>query len=40
LYFHIDEKNNQVELTDRGIQAITKSGEDPEFFIMPDIVFN
>ena len=37
LYFHIDEKNNQVELTDRGIQAITKSGEDPEFFIMPDI---
>ena len=37
LYFHIDEKNNQVELTDKGIQAITKSGEDPEFFIMPDI---
>ena len=21
LYFHIDEKNNQVELTDKGIQA-------------------
>jgi preprotein translocase subunit SecA len=37
LFFHIDEKNNQVELTDKGIQAITKSGEDPDFFILPDI---
>ncbi len=37
LYFHIDEKNNQVELTDKGIQAITKSGEDPNFFLLPDI---
>ena len=37
LYFSIDEKNNQVELTDNGIQLITKSGEDPEFFILPDI---
>ena len=37
LYFQIDEKNNQVDLTDRGINLITKSGEDPEFFILPDI---
>ena len=37
LYFHIDEKNNSVELTDKGIQTITKSGEDPEFFVLPDI---
>ncbi len=37
LYFNIDEKNNQVDLTDQGIQLITKSGEDPEFFIIPDI---
>jgi preprotein translocase subunit SecA len=37
LFFHIDEKNNSVDLTDKGLQAITKSGEDPEFFIMPDI---
>ncbi|HEX6179801.1 MAG TPA: preprotein translocase subunit SecA [Chitinophagaceae bacterium] len=37
LYFHIDEKNNQVDLTDRGLAAITKSGEDPEFFVLPDI---
>ena len=37
LYFHIDEKNNQVDLTDRGLAAITKSGEDPDFFVLPDI---
>ncbi|MES2892669.1 MAG: preprotein translocase subunit SecA [Bacteroidota bacterium] len=37
LFFHIDEKNNQVDLTDRGINLITRSGEDPEFFILPDI---
>jgi preprotein translocase subunit SecA len=37
LYFHIDEKNNSVELTDKGIQAITKAGEDPDFFLLPDI---
>jgi preprotein translocase subunit SecA len=37
LYFSIDEKNNQVELTDNGISLITRNGEDPEFFILPDI---
>lgn len=37
LFFHIDEKNNQVELTDKGINLITRAGEDPEFFILPDI---
>jgi len=37
LFFHIDEKNNSVELTDKGIHTITKSGEDPEFFLLPDI---
>ncbi|HEY9362857.1 MAG TPA: preprotein translocase subunit SecA [Chitinophagaceae bacterium] len=37
LLFHIDEKNNQVELTDMGLQMITGTGEDPEFFILPDI---
>jgi preprotein translocase subunit SecA len=37
LYFHIDEKNNSVDLTDKGIQMITREGEDPEFFIIPDI---
>ena len=37
LFFNIDEKNNSVDLTDKGIQLITRSGEDPEFFILPDI---
>ena len=37
LFFHIDEKNNSVDLTDQGISMITKSGEDPNFFILPDI---
>ncbi len=37
LFFNIDEKNNQVDLTDRGINLITQSGEDTEFFILPDI---
>ena len=37
LYFYIDEKNNSVELTDKGIGMITKSGEDPNFFVLPDI---
>jgi preprotein translocase subunit SecA len=37
LFFNIDEKNNQVDLTDKGIQLITRSGEDPDFFIIPDI---
>ncbi|GAO44800.1 preprotein translocase subunit SecA [Flavihumibacter petaseus] len=37
LFFYIDEKNNSVDLTDKGIQMITRSGEDPEFFVLPDI---
>jgi preprotein translocase subunit SecA len=37
LFFHIDEKNNQVELTDKGLQFITKSGEDPNLFVLPDL---
>lgn len=37
LFFYIDEKNNSVELTDKGIHLITKAGEDPGFFIIPDI---
>ncbi|MGC4036644.1 MAG: preprotein translocase subunit SecA [Chitinophagaceae bacterium] len=37
LLFHIDEKNNSVELTDKGLAMITKSGEDPDFFVLPDI---
>ncbi len=37
LFFHIDEKNNSVELTEKGLSLITKSGEDPNFFLLPDI---
>jgi len=37
LYFTIDEKNNNIELTERGIDLITGEGEDPKFFILPDI---
>lgn len=37
LYFVIDEKQNSVELTDKGIDLITSSAEDPKFFVLPDI---
>ncbi len=37
LFFVIDEKNNQVELTEKGVELITSSGEDPHFFVMPDV---
>jgi preprotein translocase subunit SecA len=37
LFFVIDEKDNSVELTDRGIDLITGEGEDPRLFIMPEI---
>lgn len=37
LFFVIDEKNNQVELAEKGIELITASGEDPNFFILPDV---
>ena len=36
LYYVIDEKNNQVELTDKGVDFL--SGEDdPNFFVMPEM---
>ena len=37
LFFYIDEKNNSVELSDKGLNLITGAGEDPNFFIIPDI---
>jgi len=37
LFFVIDEKHNQVELAEKGIELITASGEDPHFFVMPDV---
>jgi preprotein translocase subunit SecA len=36
LYFVIEEKNNQVELTDNGIQYLSQD-TDANFFVLPDI---
>ncbi len=37
LYFVIDEKNNSVDLTEKGIDLLSESYDDPSFFILPDI---
>ena len=37
LYFTIEEKSNSIQLTEKGIDNITSSGDDPNFFIVPDI---
>ncbi len=37
LFFIIDEKQNSVEMTEKGTDLITGSASDPSFFIMPDI---
>lgn len=37
LLFTIDEKSNTVDLTDNGIEVITKKNENADFFILPDI---
>lgn len=36
LYFTIEEKSNQIDLTDKGIEFLSKS-EDDDFFVMPEI---
>ncbi len=37
LYFVIDEKQNSIDLTDKGHEMLTHSTEDPNFFVLPDI---
>ena len=37
LFFVIDEKNNQIELTEKGLNLMTTSIEDKDFFILPDV---
>jgi len=37
LYFVINEKQNQIELTEKGIALITQHMEDDNFFTMPDV---
>ncbi len=36
LYYVIDEKNNQVELTDKGVEHLSGK-DDPNFFVMPEM---
>jgi preprotein translocase subunit SecA len=37
LYFIIEEQQNSVELTDKGIDLISAGFDDPTFFILPDM---
>jgi preprotein translocase subunit SecA len=37
LLFVIEEKNNQIDLTDKGIEYLSAGSNDKEFFVMPDI---
>jgi len=37
LYFVIEEKDNTIELTEKGIDLISTSVEDASFFILPDV---
>src|SRR5699024_9048461 len=36
LYFVIDEQNNQIDLTDKGIEVLSGK-DDPDFFVMPEM---
>jgi len=37
LYFVIDEKQNSIELTDKGIDLLSADTDDANFFVLPDI---
>lgn len=37
LLFTIDEKQNSVDLTDKGLEMITSTAEDPNFFVLPEM---
>lgn len=37
LFFVIDEKNNSVDLTEKGVNLISQDADNPNFFIIPDI---
>ena len=37
LYFVIDEKNNQVDLTEKGVEYLSQSVQEDNFFVLPDI---
>ena len=37
LFFVIDEKNNSIELTEKGIELLSGTDKDKDFFVLPDI---
>lgn len=37
LYFTIDEKQNTVDLTEKGLELLTGAEEEPDFFLLPDM---
>ncbi len=37
LFFVVDEKHNQVEMSEKGIQLISKNMDDEKFFMLPDL---
>ena len=37
LYFVIDEKNNQIDLTEKGIEMLSDGSEEKNFFVLPEI---
>ncbi len=37
LYFSIDEKNNSINLTDKGIDYLSSKNNESDFFVLPDI---
>ncbi|MCF0211028.1 MAG: preprotein translocase subunit SecA [Bacteroidales bacterium] len=37
LYFVIEEQHNSIELTEKGMDFLAKLGEDPKFYLLPDV---
>ena len=37
LYFVIDEKNNQIDLTDKGVEYMSQGNQDSNFFVLEDL---
>lgn len=37
LFFVIDEKHNSIEMTEKGIDLLSETVDDPDFYILPDI---
>jgi len=37
LFYVVEEKNHQIDMSEKGRELITAGGEDPEMFVLPDI---